>query len=58
MFKILVVEDSQIVRKILNKLVEDNPHFQSVLCADYAQAKAKIEPRGHCRPESARRATW
>ncbi|OFC72498.1 diguanylate cyclase [Alteromonas confluentis] len=43
MFKILVVEDSQIVRKILNKLVEDNPHFQSVLCADYAQAKAKIE---------------
>jgi len=43
MFKILVVEDSQIVRKILNKLVEDNPHFQSVLCSDYAQAKAKIE---------------
>ncbi len=43
MFKILVVEDSHIVRKILNKLVEDNPHFQSVLCADYAQAKAKLE---------------
>lgn len=43
MFKILVVEDSQIVRKILNKLVEDNPHFTSVLCSDYAEAKQKLE---------------
>ena len=43
MFKILVVEDSQIVRKILNKLVEDNPHFHSVLCSDYAEAKQKLD---------------
>ncbi|MBU3020562.1 response regulator [Aestuariibacter sp. A3R04] len=43
MFNILVVEDSQIVRKIINKLVEDNPHFHSVLCSDYAEAKQKLQ---------------
>ena len=43
MYNILVVEDSQIVRKILNKLVEDNPHFHCVLCSDYKEAQEKLQ---------------
>ncbi|TPV61769.1 diguanylate cyclase [Aestuariibacter sp. GS-14] len=42
MHKILVTEDSPIVRKILFKLIEDNPHFQSVLCEDLASAQKQL----------------
>ncbi len=42
MYKVLVTEDSPIVRKILFKLIEDNPHFQSVLCEDLASAQKQL----------------
>lgn len=42
MFKVLVTEDSPIVRKILYKLIEDNPYFQSVLCEDLASAAKQL----------------
>ncbi len=43
MYKVLVVEDSVTVRKIVNKLIEDNPHFTCDLCEDLAQAKEALE---------------
>ena len=43
MYKVLVTEDSPIVRKILFKLIEDNPYFQSVLCEDLASAREQLE---------------
>ncbi len=43
MYKVLVVEDSLTVRKIVNKLIEDNPHFTCDLCEDLAEAKSALE---------------
>jgi diguanylate cyclase (GGDEF)-like protein len=43
MYKVLVVEDSLTVRKIVNKLIEDNPHFTCVLCESLAEAKEALE---------------
>jgi len=43
MYKALVVEDSLTVRKIVNKLIEDNPHFTCVLCESLAEAKEALE---------------
>ena len=43
MYKVLVVEDSITVRKIVNKLIEDNPHFTCDLCEDLAEAKSALE---------------
>ncbi|MCP4236990.1 MAG: diguanylate cyclase response regulator, partial [Aestuariibacter sp.] len=43
MYKVLVTEDSPIVRKILFKLIEDNPYFQSVLCEDLSSAREQLE---------------
>jgi len=43
MYKVLVVEDSSTVRKIVNKLIEDNPHFTCDLCEDLAEAKSALE---------------
>ncbi len=42
MYKVLVVEDSATVRKIVNKLIEDNPHFTCDLCENLAQASAAL----------------
>ncbi|GEA05326.1 diguanylate cyclase response regulator [Alteromonas sp. KUL42] len=42
MYKVLVVEDSITVRKIVNKLIEDNPHFTCDLCEDLAEASAAL----------------
>lgn len=42
MFNVLVVEDSLTVRKVLFKLLRDNPYFSCVLCEDYAQAKLQL----------------
>ena len=39
MYKVLVVEDSVTVRKIVNKLIEENPYFTCDLCEDLAEAK-------------------
>ncbi|BFM47988.1 response regulator [Marinomonas sp. THO17] len=41
--KVLVVEDSPVVLKVLNHLLSQNPKFVPVLCACYEEAKAKIE---------------
>ena len=43
MYKVLVVEDSLTVRKIVNKLIEDNPHFTCDLCEDLAEAQSALE---------------
>lgn len=43
MYKVLVVEDSVTVRKIVNKLIEENPHFTCDLCEDLAEAKGALE---------------
>ena len=43
MYKVLVVEDSVTVRKIVNKLIEENPHFTCDLCEDLAEAKSALE---------------
>ncbi|MHC6647463.1 response regulator [Alteromonas sp. HB246098] len=43
MYKVLVVEDSLTVRKIVNKLIEDNPHFTCDLCEDLAEARSALE---------------
>lgn len=43
MYNILIVEDTIVVRKILNKLIGDNPHFKCVLCQDLAEAKMQLE---------------
>ncbi|MEC8230866.1 MAG: diguanylate cyclase [Pseudomonadota bacterium] len=42
MYKVLVVEDSATVRKIVNKLIEDNPHFTCDLCEDLAEASTAL----------------
>ncbi|MBM6549837.1 diguanylate cyclase [Marinomonas ostreistagni] len=42
MYNILIVEDSIVVRKILNKLIGDNPYFNCVLCQDLAEAQAQL----------------
>lgn len=42
MYKVLVVEDSATVRKIVNKLIEDNPHFTCDLCEDLAEASSAL----------------
>ncbi|MCZ8528890.1 response regulator [Alteromonas sp. PRIM-21] len=43
MYKVLVVEDSLTVRKIVNKLIEDNPHFTCDLCEDLAEARSALD---------------
>jgi diguanylate cyclase (GGDEF)-like protein len=43
MNKVLVVEDSLTVRKILSKLLEDNPYLTPVLCKDFAEATRELE---------------
>ncbi|CAB9495098.1 diguanylate cyclase [Alteromonas macleodii] len=43
MYKVLVVEDSLTVRKIVNKLIEDNPHFTCDLCEDLAEAQSALD---------------
>lgn len=42
MYKVLVVEDSATVRKIVNKLIEDNPHFTCELCEDLGEASTAL----------------
>ena len=44
--KVLVVEDSPVVLKVLNHLLSQNPNFIPVLCACYEEAKEKIETSG------------
>lgn len=41
--KILVVEDSPVVLKVLNHLLSQNPMFVPVLCTCYDEAKRKLE---------------
>ncbi|WP_417527402.1 diguanylate cyclase [Marinomonas shanghaiensis] len=41
--KILVVEDSPVVLKVLNHLLSQNPLFIPVLCTCYDQARRKLE---------------
>lgn len=41
--KILVVEDSPVVRRVLNHLLSQNPMFVPVLCTCYSEAKCKLE---------------
>ena len=43
MNKVLVVEDSLTVRKILSKLLEDNPYLTPVLCKDFSEATLELE---------------
>ena len=43
MYKVLVVEDSLTVRKIVNKLIEDNPHFTCDLCENLSEAQQALE---------------
>ncbi|MDO6567223.1 diguanylate cyclase [Alteromonas sp. 1_MG-2023] len=43
MYKILVVEDSLTVRKVLSKLLESNPHLSPVLCETFTEAKLLLE---------------
>ena len=43
MNKVLVVEDSLTVRKILSKLLEDNPYLTPILCKDFAEATQELE---------------
>ncbi|WP_394180309.1 response regulator [Marinomonas posidonica] len=42
-FKVLVVEDSPVVLKVLNHLLSQTPNFIPVLCSNYQEAQAKIE---------------
>ncbi|WP_420933745.1 diguanylate cyclase [Alteromonas sp. A081] len=43
MYKVLVVEDSVTVRKIVYKLIEDNPLFSCDLCENLAQAELALQ---------------
>ncbi|GEA12514.1 response regulator [Alteromonas sp. KUL49] len=42
MQKVLVIEDSSTVRKVLTKLIGDNPNLHCVACANLAEAKEQI----------------
>ena len=43
MYKVLVVEDSVTVRKIVYKLIEDNPLLSCDLCENLAQAEVALQ---------------
>ncbi len=43
MQKVLVIEDSSTVRKVLTKLIGDNPKLHCVACANLAEAKEQID---------------
>jgi len=44
--KILVVEDSPVVLKVLHHLLSQNPIFTAVLCACYKEAESKLQHDG------------